>query len=104
MPEAEAQACRLGLSLLQAAGGLGSRAATLAGDNRIIVDHGRFRSRVRGPGIQSFLDEHSSAVEVSGWTLHWALLPRRANQTVDRLARAARFPGAATSHAWLLLA
>ncbi len=48
--EAEAQACRLGLALLQASGHHGSRAATLAGDNRLVVDHGRHRSRV-GPGL-----------------------------------------------------
>ncbi len=75
--------------------------ATLAGDNRLIVDHGRFRSRVRAPGIQGFLDAHTGAAEARGWTLRWALHPRRANQEADRLARAARLPGAATSHVWL---
>jgi ribonuclease HI len=104
VPEAEAQACRLGLALLQATDGRYGRAATIAGDNRLIIDHGRFRSRVRAPGIQSFVDAQTSAAEARGWTLRWALLPRQANQEADRLARAARLPGAAASHEWLPVA
>ena len=102
--EAEVQACRLGLALLQAAVGHNGRAVTLAGDNRLIVDHGRHRSRVRRPGVQGFFDEHIVEAERRGWTLRWALLPRLANHTADRLAHAARLPGASPSHAWLPMA
>ncbi len=104
MPEAEAQACRLGFALLQAADEHGSRAAILARDKRLIVDHGRFRSRVRAPGIQGFFDAHTSAAETHGWTLRCALLPRRANLEADRRARAARLPGATVNHEWLPVA
>jgi hypothetical protein len=73
---------------------------TRAGDNRLVTDQGRFRRRLREEGVQYGLDGHIADTESLGWTLQWVLLPRRANDAADRLARAGRLAEATVTHDW----
>ena len=98
--QAEAEGCRLALHLLLGADLSGGRVATLAGDNRLIIRHGRHRERIRGLDDQAGLDASIAAAEAAGWTLRWVLLPRSANGAADRLARLARTGGTPPTHQW----
>ncbi len=66
------------------------RVATLAGDNRLVTDYGRFRRHVLAEGLQHALDGHIAAAEQQGWIFRWVLLTHRTNGAANRLAQAAR--------------
>ncbi len=80
--------------------GAGSRAAILAGDNRLVTDHGRFRRRLGDAALQGAFTSNQARLEGCGWTIEWFLFPRAANATVDRLAKAVRAGTRPASHAW----
>ena len=85
---AEAWGLRLACLLLLLEGGrsVGSRSATIAGDNLAVIRYGAAQGRLHRPEMQGLLEQVLARLALAGWNLNWVAMRRCFNTAADALA------------------